>query len=230
MATLTTTHLLGVDTALAGIPTKQAEFNVTADDATIARTKAALEKHSHVVHVVANAAEALAAVKASIPNGASVLSTSSISLQEIGYVEYAKTATEFNNLNTAIFAETDMAKQSQLRRQGALADVVVSSPVAVSEEGEILIADLTNTRLAPIVLGGTVVFVVGANKITKNLDHAFKRLYEYTLPLESARVRIAYHMPQGQSNASNVLVIRGGNPFAPKPRIHVILVKQSLGY
>ena len=227
---LTADHLFGVDPKLADVTGLAATHSVVADDATIERTKAALQKHTHHVHVVHNGEEALGLIKASITKGASVVSTGSVSLQQIGYTDFAKTATEFNNLNSAILAETDPAKQHVLRRQSAIADFVITTPVAVSEDGEILIADLTGTRIAPIAAGGDVIFVVGANKITKNIDTAFKRLYEYTLPIESARVRIAYHMPQGASNASNVLVIRGPNPFAPKSRIHVIIVKQSLGF
>jgi hypothetical protein len=225
-ATLTTEHLRTVDTKLS---TVSADFNTLADDATVERTKASLQKLTHHVHVVANGADALTAVKSLIPKGAKVYSTASISLQQIGYVELAKTTGDFVSLNAAVVAETDPAKQHQLRREAALADIVVSSPVSITEEGDILIADLTNTRLGPIVMGGNVVFVVGANKIAKNLDAAMKRLYEYALPLESARVRIAYHMPNGASNASNVLIIRGGNPFGAA-RIHVVIVKESLGY
>ena len=227
--TLTAAHLFEVDPKLETVKALQGQWSAAASDEAIAAAKAALEKNTVAVSVVSTGAEALEAVKAKIPKGASVFSTASISLAEIGYIDYAKSATEFKNLNAVVLAETDPAKQQQLRREAALADIVVATPVAVSENGEILVADLTGTRLAPIVSGGQVVFVVGANKLVKNIDDAFKRLYDYVLPVESARVRLAYHMPNGASNASNVLVIRGGNPFGA-PRIHVVIVKQSLGF
>jgi len=205
-------------------------YNKPADDDALQRAKAALEARPHHVKIVNTKAEALEAVKAIIPKGAKVHNTSSISLSQIGYIDYAKTTTDFVNLHTAILAESDPAKQAQLRREAAIADYVVSSPVAVSEEGDIVVADLTGTRIAPIVSSGEVIFVTGANKVVPTYDAAIKRLYEYTLPAESSRLRFAYNTgPQGRSNVSNLLAIRGGNPFG-KPRVHVIIVKEPLGF
>lgn len=56
------------------------KYSKVADDATIETVKAALEKKNHKVTVVASKEEALAAVIALVPEGASVHNTSSTTL------------------------------------------------------------------------------------------------------------------------------------------------------
>ncbi|RUP37943.1 hypothetical protein BC936DRAFT_138429 [Jimgerdemannia flammicorona] len=91
-------------------------FAQLADDKQIGKTKGALEKKLHKVTVVENREAALELIKTLIPKGASVNNSHSTSLEEIGFVEYLKTATEWNNIHAEILKETDFAKSMALRR------------------------------------------------------------------------------------------------------------------
>ena len=71
---------------------------------------------------------------------------------------------------------------------------------------------------------GTVIWVVGSQKIVPDREAAFKRIYEYSLPREDERAREAYGMGSG---VNKVLVVN--REFMPG-RITVILVKQELGF
>lgn len=68
-----------------------------------------------------------------------------------------------------------------------------------------------------------VVWVVGAQKLVKDLDAAQRRLREHALPLEDARARKAY----GVGSAINLqLVVNRAQPG----RITMVIVKESLGF
>ncbi len=69
-----------------------------------------------------------------------------------------------------------------------------------------------------------VIWVVGAQKIVKDLDEGMKRLYEYTLKLESERLKKLYGVP---SNISKLLIIK--REINPK-RLNLILIKENIGF
>ena len=71
---------------------------------------------------------------------------------------------------------------------------------------------------------GHVVWVVGVQKLVKDFDEAMDRLYSYTLPLESERLRGVFGI---DSFVAKLLIVnREANP----ERIHIILVKEKLGF
>ena len=68
-----------------------------------------------------------------------------------------------------------------------------------------------------------VIFVVGAQKIVKNVDEGIKRIYEYCLDLESERARRAYGVPG--SSVNKILII---NKEFQEKRITLIFVNELL--
>mmetsp|Transcript_14343 Transcript_14343/g.20008 ORF Transcript_14343/g.20008 Transcript_14343/m.20008 type:complete len:232 (-) Transcript_14343:36-731(-) len=206
------------------------KYGKPASDEAVEKTKNALIAKQHHAFVVNSKQEALDKIKELIPKGASVHNASSTSLIEIGFVDYFKTQTEWNNIHAKILAEIDGAKQAELRRTlGNTADYFLSSVTAVSETGEFTVVDLTGTRVGPFThSAGKVIIVVGSNKIVPTYDDAVKRTEEYALPLESARARIAYGVPGSAIN--NFVAIKGANPWGGQGRFTVIIVKEALGY
>jgi len=71
-----------------------------------------------------------------------------------------------------------------------------------------------------------VIWVVGTQKIVKNVDEGMKRIYEYVLPLESVRLNKAYNISTG-SFVSKLLIL---NREIVPGRITIILVKEKLGF
>ena len=68
-----------------------------------------------------------------------------------------------------------------------------------------------------------VIFVVGAQKLVSSAEKARERIVEHSLPLEDARAYAAY----GQnSQIGKILEIHQETPG----RIHVVLVRQSVGF
>jgi hypothetical protein len=68
-----------------------------------------------------------------------------------------------------------------------------------------------------------VIWVAGAQKIVRDLGEGFRRLREYSYPLEHERIQ-ALGMPG--SSVSKILMVERERPG----RISVILVKEALGF
>lgn len=95
-----------------------------------------------------------------------------------------------------VLAEKDMAKQQELRRQHMLCDFWFTSASAITEAGELVFADGTGTRMAPLLNSArNCVIVIGSNKITQNMEAALQRTKEFVLPVESARIRLITPYP-----------------------------------
>ena len=96
----------------------------------------------------------------------------------------------------------------------------------MTEDGAAVIASATGSQLSAYAFGAEkIIWIVGAQKITPNLDEALKRVYEYTLPLESERAKKAYGVPGSAVN--KLLIIK--KEWQPD-RITMIIVNEALGF
>ncbi|KAF9580400.1 hypothetical protein BGW38_002971 [Lunasporangiospora selenospora] len=191
--------------------------------------KAGLEKNGFKVHVVDSKASAFETLKNLIPQGASINNAHSTTLEEIGFITYIKGETPWDNVHAKILTEKDPAKQAELRRTiGSTVDYYLTSVAAISETGELSHGDLSGSKVGGVAFGaGNVIIIAGSNKIVKDSHEAYQRITEHALPLESARVRVAYGLPA--SNLVHYEVIRRVSPFNPN-RVQVIIVNEALGY
>ncbi|KAG0296373.1 hypothetical protein BGZ98_001008 [Dissophora globulifera] len=219
--------LVKSDAALAELA--NSPYTKAASEESFAAAKAALEANGFKVTVAENKAEAFETVKGLIPAGSSVNNAHSTTLEEIGFITYLKGDTEWNNVHAQILAETDYAKQGELRRTiGTTVDYYLTSVAAVTETGALAHGDLSGSKVGGVAFGaGNVIVVAGSNKIVKDEDAAYKRTTEFALAAESARARDAYGVPA--SALVNYEVIKKSMPFNPN-RIQVVLIKESLGF
>lgn len=202
-------------------------MNTLANASSIEKTAAALDAHNFKPVHVQSKEEALAKIKELIPAGASVMNGASVTLQEIGYIDYAKGDTGWNNLHAAILAETDPAKQAQLRRQSVVSDFYLGSAHALTETGEILIASNTGSQLPHLAYTSpNIILVVGANKIVPNREDGFARLAEHVIPLEDERMQGVYGYG---TTWAKTLVMHQENPNLGR-NVYVIIVNESLGF
>lgn len=178
--------------------------------------------------VVQDRAAALAQVRALIPPGASVMNGSSRTLEEIGFVDYLKSGAHgWKNLHEEILAEKDAAKQAILRKQAVLSDYYLGSVHALAETGEMVIASNSGSQLPHIVFTSpNLIFVVGAQKITPDLNAALARVREYVLPLEDKRMKDAGY---GGSAISKLLIFEREPAFLGR-KVQVMFVHEKLGF
>lgn len=177
---------------------------------------------------VNNRAEALEKVKSLIPKEASVMNGASRTLEEIGFVDYLKSGAHgWKNLHVEILAEKDPAKQVELRKEAVLSDFYLGSAHAIAETGQIVIASNSSSQLPHIVYTSpNLIFVVGLQKLTPNLDAALVRVREYVLLLEDKRMK---DVGMGGSAISKLLIIEREPPFMNR-NVNVIFVNEKLGF
>lgn len=196
-------------------------------ESVINKTVESLNKRGFNTIVVSTKEAAKAAALSLIAKGSEVMTMTSKTLDEVGIAEAINSAeSEYISLKNKLMSMDRASESREMQEIGAAPAVAIGSVHGVTEDGQIIIASATGSQLPAYAYGADkVIWVVGAQKISKSLDVAMKRLNEYVLPLESERARIAYGI-EG-SNISKLLVMN--NEFTPN-RIHVILVKEELGF
>jgi acyl-CoA hydrolase len=199
-------------------------FTTLPDDQTLNDTVVALEEHGFSVTVVDDLDEARTAVLAQIPAGASVMTNTSVTLQETGIADAINDGGPFDSARNRMFA-LDFATQAQeMKAIGGQPDYALGSVHAISRDGTLVIASASGSQLASYAWGAAnVIFVVGAQKLVPNLEVAHERIYTHSLKLEDARAYAAY----GQnSSVGKVLEIHQEQPG----RIHVVLIRKVVGF
>ena len=202
------------------------DYATVKDDATIAKTKEALEANNFKVTVVEDADAAKDAALALLPKGAEVLTMTSKTLEKVGLDTAINDSSDYDAVRPKLNAMYgDESKKGEQRKLGAAPDYSVGSVAAITEDGRIIIASNTGSQLPAHLYGaGHVIFVIGAQKITKNLEDALQRIDEHVVPLEDVRAQEACGM---HTNLSKLAII---NKEVNPDRIHIILAKEALGY
>ena len=199
-------------------------FTTLPDDATLSDTVVALEEHGFSVEVVDDLESARRVALARIPHGASVMTNTSVTLQETGIDEAINTDGAYDSARNRMFALDFATQAQQMKVIGGQADYALGSVHAVTRDGTLVIASASGSQLASYAWGAAnVVFVVGAQKLVPTIEAARERIYQHSLPLEDARAQAVY----GQhSVVGKVLEIHQENPG----RIHVVLIRQRVGF
>lgn len=190
------------------------------------RAADALEKHGISTEIVENGAAAKKRVLELLPEGAEVMDMTSETLRTIGLQTIINDSGKYDSVRQKLKKMNRAVDGLAMQRIGAAPEWTIGSVQAVTESGQLVIASNTGSQLPAYAYGSShVIWVVGAQKIVKNLDEAFVRIYQYVLPLESERARQAYGVPQ--SAVSKLLVI---NQEIMPNRAKVILIREKLGF
>jgi hypothetical protein len=199
-------------------------FTALPDDQTLAATVVALEEHGFSVDVVDDLDAAREAVLALIPEGSSVMTNTSVTLQETGIADAINDGGPYDSARNKL-NELDFATQLQeMKAIGGQPDYALGSVHAVTRDGALFIASASGSQLASYAWGAAnVIFVVGAQKLVPTAEAARQRVLEHSLPLEDARAYAAY----GQNSyVGKILEIHQEWPG----RIHVVLIRQPVGF
>jgi LUD domain len=206
-------------------PMPATAFADPAEAESLERTAAALTEHGFAVEILDDAAAARERMKALVAEGAIVLTGASETLRLSGIDADLNASGRYASVR-ARGMKLDRAKDAdEIRRLLASPDVAVGSVNAVTETWALVIASASGSQL-PGYAGGAAhaIWVVGAQKVVPDLDAAMRRIDEYVLPLESARVQAVYG---GPSAVNRVLILNA----EPHPgRGTVLLLREAIGY
>jgi hypothetical protein len=201
------------------------KYAILASDEVIQKTAKALEQNGISAKIVNSVDEARQAVLDLVPEGSEVFTMTSMTLEALGIPKIINESGKYQSIRAKLNGMDRKTQRLEMNRLGSAPEIALGSVHAVTQGGQLMIASNTGSQLAAYATGALkVIWVVGAQKIVKDLEDGFKRLYEYSLPLEDVRAQKAYGM---HSNVSKILIIN--KEVAPN-RAQVILVKQKLGF
>jgi hypothetical protein len=201
------------------------EFEELASDEQIRHTVQALKANGIEALVAENAEEAKRMFFEQVPEGAEIFLGASVTLETLGIKDEIDSSGRYNSLRPKIWAMDRATQGREIRKLGAGPDYAAGSVHAVTENGQVLIASNTGSQLGPYVFGaGRVIWVVGAQKLVKNLEDGMQRLEEHILPLEEEHMQQLYNT---HTYPSKILIV---NREIKPGRITMIIVKEKLGF
>ena len=214
--------MVTIDTTIKLVP--NLEFAKLASDEQIARVAKALEANSMKVLIAENGEKAKQLVLDLVPQGAEVYSNVSKTLEKIGLTAEFDKSGRYNAVRPKVLSLDRKTQANEIRKLRSSPDYIVGSVHATTESGQVLTASGGGSQLAPYAYGAAkVIWVVGTQKLVKDLDEGFRRIQEYSYPLEDARMQEAFG---AHSSVNKTLIINRDTPG----RITVVLVKENLGF
>lgn len=199
-------------------------FAALPDDATLKETAVGLEERGFSVEVVDDLDAARRAVLARIPEGSSVMTNPSVTLEETGIAQAIDDGGAYDSARTKVLALDRATQMQEIKAIMVQAEFALGSVHAVTRDGTLVIASALGSQLAAYAWGaGNVIFVVGAQKLVPDLDAAHERIYQHSFKLEDARALEAYGK---NSRIGKILEIHQEDPG----RIHVVLVREAVGF
>jgi hypothetical protein len=199
-------------------------FTTPADERTLASTVVALQEHGFRIDVVDDFDAARGAVLARIPKGPTVMTNTSVTLQETGIASAIDGRGPYQSVRNEMMALDFATQLEQLKAIAGQPDYALGSVHAVTRDGVLVIASASGSQLASFAWGAaSVIFVVSTPKLVPNLEAVRERIYRHSLKLEDARALAAY---EEHSFVGKILEIHQVRPG----RIHIVFIRQPVGF
>jgi L-lactate utilization protein LutC len=200
-------------------------FDQLKDLQTVKKTMAALQSNGITAYCVETGAAAKQKVLELIPEGAEVMTMTSVTLETIGLTRTLNESGKFESLRNKLKSINRETHPAQMQIIGSAPEWAVGSVHAVTEHGEVLVASNTGSQLPAYAYGARhVIWIVGTQKIVRNKAEALQRIEEYAFPLENERAQKTYGIG---SNVSKVLII---NKEINPHRLTLVFVNEKLGF
>ena len=133
----------------------------------------------------------------------------------------------------------DPSKQNMVYQLAAASTWYVSSTNAITESGELVNIDGSANRVSSLAFGPkNIVYVLGVNKITKNIDEAIKRIRTISAPLNCKRLNKTTPCVTNIGTCDdcpssdcicNVTTIMH-HPTRHQNKVYIIIINEELGY
>lgn len=199
-------------------------FSAPATESELEFLAGRLRERNFEVVIVPNAAQAKAEVMKRIPEGASVHSGKSKTLEDAGVFEELMSSDRYDFLRRRTSKMDRQTQGEEIRRINSSPDVMLGSVHAVTESGQLVITSASGSQIGPIASGaGHLILVIGSQKIVRDLDSAFRRIEEHVFPWEDARLRELMNI--GTKITRTLILDRD---FVPG-RTTIILVREPIG-
>jgi hypothetical protein len=204
--------------------TRTIDFAAPVSDAELEALARRLRERNFEVVIVQDAGAARAAVLERLPQGAQVHSGKSKTLEDTGVFDELMASDRYDFVRRRTSKMDRKTQRDEIRRLGAAPDIMLGSVHAVTEAGQLVIVSASGSQIGPMASGaGTLILVIGSQKVVPDLDTAFQRINEHVFPYEDARLRRDAGFG---TKLTRTLIIE--QDFMPG-RTTVILVKEPIG-
>jgi hypothetical protein len=205
--------------------TPNTTFAKLASDEQIERVALALEANGIHTLIAENGEEAKRLFFELLPDGSEVFLGASVTLEMLGIKDEIDKSGRYNALRPKMMAMDRQTQGKEIRKLGASPDFAGGSVQAVTEDGHLVFASKTGSQLGPYASGaGNIIWVVGAQKIVKDVAEGLKRIEEYCAPLEEQHMQELYKIG---TEVNKILII---NKEMRPGRATMIIVKAALGF
>jgi LUD domain len=200
------------------------EFEELADRARLEQAVLALEARGFKARIADSGAHAKELVLSALPEGAEVHTALSETLSELGITAEIEESGRYDSVRQKLKALDRETQGREMRKLGAAPDYEVGSVHAVTDDGRLVVGSGSGSQLgAYAYAAGQVILVVGHQKLVRDLEEGLRRVREYSLPREFARMQTLGY--PGSLLAKTLLI-----EAEPGGRITVILVPETLGF
>ena len=205
--------------------TTTTDFAQPASEAMLQTVAERLRERNFEVIIVATGADAKAAVMERIPEGAEIHSGKSKTLEDIGVFAELMASDRYDFVRKRTSRMDRKTQAREIRKLGASPDVMLGSVQALTEAGQLVVASASGSQIGPYASGaGTLILVVGSQKIVPDLDTAIRRITDHVQPYEDARLR--EQMGMG-TKLTRILILE--RDYSPG-RTTVVLVREPVGF
>jgi LUD domain len=130
-------------------------FTTLPDDETLAATVVALEEHGFSVEVADDLDAARHAVLARIPEGSSVMTNTSVTLEETGIAKAINDSGPYESVRNKMLALDFETQAQEMKAIAGQPDFALGSVHAVTRDGALLIASASGSQLASYAWGAS---------------------------------------------------------------------------
>jgi LUD domain len=200
------------------------DFERPADRDRMERTAAALEGRGFRAVVADDGEDARRLVFDELPAGAEVHTALSETLRELGITAEIDESGRYDSVRAKLATYDRETQGREMAKLGAAPDHIIGSAHAITDDGVILVGSGSGSQLGPHAYSaGAVTLVVGHQKLVRDLDEGMRRIHEYCLPREFARMQTVGYPGSLLAKVLTIYAQPGG-------RIRVILVPEILGF
>jgi L-lactate utilization protein LutC len=184
----------------------------------------ALENNGFHALIAQSRDEARQMVLDLVPEGVEVHIGLSETMRELGVTSEIENSGRYDAIRPKLTQLDRETQQRETRKLATAPDYMLGSVHAITEDGVLVAASGSGSQLAPYANGaGKLILVVGSQKIVRDLDEALRRVREYSLPLEDARMK---SLGRPGSLISKILILQWERPG----RVTVILLEDPIGF
>ena len=193
-----------------------------------------LARRGFIASYFDTAEEASSHVCSIIGGGSTIGIGGSMTVKEMGQID--RLAGDGNKVYCHALAKADKIEDTY--KKAAKAQYYISSANALTYDGEIVNIDGAGNRVSALIYGVPhIIYVIGINKITDNIDSAIKRVRNVASPANTRRLNkktpcavtgvCSYcNSPDCICNVTTIM----HHPMRRQQSVHVVLIGESLGY